>query len=916
MPKRIFGFAVSLAAVVLLAALAFASGSRPAAAQGAAAAQPVTGQAVAAVVAQATRVAAAQVHMPQAVWNDIATFPAAVVSPTPGLNPLRIARAAAAGYFPNGKIYLLGGRHGVDGEDVPLRTIYEYAPGANTWTQKAALLDSPQQGSIYTANMAAVVLTNASGVRIYAVGGNSINSETTPTVRVYDPVADSLTTDDPWPASPSRAPGGWAVYNNTLYIFGGFSRTTNSFAGGVFTDTWRFNPMAPAGSRWTQLATANLNLGRGYIAGAALDGYIYAVGGDTWNPATTQLIPVTNVERMDPRVANPVWTTVAALPTARGDLGAWAYDSGVASTIAGHLVVAGGHFAVPDNLGYIYDPAANNWTAFSNLVHGTRNYGFAQLSNILYALGGYDYTNNTPSGANFNQSYDTTILGTPTPTVTGTLPTATRTSTVTQTPIASATATPTGTATPTATTNPCTNYTIVTATATIVPGTTDVGNHCDDCSSPITLPFPVTLYNQTYTSASVSSNGQLNFGAPDSGFSNTCLPDAATTYTIFPYWDDQRTDQGTGTGIFTATVGSNFYIEWRTVLFSDGTPENYEVVLTQGSPNFRVVYGTVLNDSLSETIGVQSNGGTNFTQYKCDAAGPAISPGLALNFTIGCPSPTVTATGGLPSATVTSVTTGTATPPLPTGTPPGSPTPTSIASTPSMTATGSGTTTAVAATATATSTAPPSATPCAIRFSDVTDPSAYYYTGVYYLACHGVISGYADGTFKPFNNTTRAQMTKIVTLGFNIALVPPPATGTFADVDASSVFYQLIETAAARGIVSGYTCGGIDPQTGHSEPCDNGHRPYFRPSDFVTRGQLAKIVVLGAGFALRNPPTPTFTDVARTNVFYPFIETAVCHGIISGYSDQTFRPNNYAFRGQIAKIVYLAVTNPATTCAP
>ena len=147
--------------------------------------------------------------------------------------------------------------------------------------------------------------------------------------------------------------------------------------------------------------------------------------------------------------------------------------------------------------------------------------------------------------------------------------------------------------------------------------------------------------------------------------------------------------------------------------------------------------------------------------------------------------------------------------------------------------------------------------------------------------------GYSDGTYKPFNNTTRAQMTKIVTLAFSLALVTPPATGTFADVDSSSVFYQLIETAVARGIVSGYTCGGINPQTGTAEPCTAGNRPYFRPSNFVTRGQLAKIVVLGAGFALINPPTPTFTDVPRTDVFYQSIETAVCHGTITGYSDNT-----------------------------
>ena len=207
-------------------------------------------------------------------------------------------------------------------------------------------------------------------------------------------------------------------------------------------------------------------------------------------------------------------------------------------------------------------------------------------------------------------------------------------------------------------------------------------------------------------------------------------------------------------------------------------------------------------------------------------------------------------------------------------------------------------------------------TPCAVQFSDVTDPTTYYYQGVYYLACRGVISGYNDGTFRPFNNTTRAQMTKIVTLAFNITPIAPPADTTFADVDHSSVFYQLIETAAARSIVSGYRCGGSNPQTGSAEPCDAGNRPYFRPGNNVSRGQLTKIVVNGAGWALVTPAAPTFSDVPAASVFYSFIQTAVCHGVISGYSDGTFRPGNSAFRGQIAKIVYLAVTNPLGTCAP
>jgi len=62
------------------------------------------------------------------------------------------------------------------------------------------------------------------------------------------------------------------------------------------------------------------------------------------------------------------------------------------------------------------------------------------------------------------------------------------------------------------------DYTIATGTATIVPGVDDTGNHCDDCLSTIALPFPFRLYDQTFTSADVSSDGQLDLQAGDSGY--------------------------------------------------------------------------------------------------------------------------------------------------------------------------------------------------------------------------------------------------------------------------------------------------------------------------------------------------------------------------------------------------------------
>ncbi|MDQ2810068.1 MAG: S-layer homology domain-containing protein, partial [Chloroflexota bacterium] len=212
------------------------------------------------------------------------------------------------------------------------------------------------------------------------------------------------------------------------------------------------------------------------------------------------------------------------------------------------------------------------------------------------------------------------------------------------------------------------------------------------------------------------------------------------------------------------------------------------------------------------------------------------------------------------------------------------------------------------------------ALPCTVTFSDV-QPSDYFYQPVQYLACHGVISGYADGTFRPGADTTRGQLSKIIMLAYQLAIQTPTGGDyTFADNLPGSPFFPYIETAAAHGIVSGYNCGGVNPQTGASEPCDPSGRPYYRPGNNVTRGQLSKIVVLTAaqiqGWALLNPPTARFHDVPPTSTFYPYIETAVCHRILSGYSDGNFRPTNNATRGQISKIVYLAITDTTTGCGP
>jgi len=47
----------------------------------------------------------------------------------------------------------------------------------------------------------------------------------------------------------------------------------------------------------------------------------------------------------------------------------------------------------------------------------------------------------------------------------------------------------------------------------------------------------------------------------------------------------------------------------------------------------------------------------------------------------------------------------------------------------------------------------------------------------------------------------------------------------------------------------------------------------------------------------------TFRDVPQNHTFYPHVRCLACRGVVSGYVDGTFKPDNLVTRGQLAKIV-------------
>jgi hypothetical protein len=442
---------------------------------------------------------------------------------------------------------------------------------------------------------------------------------------------------------------------------------------------------------------------------------------------------------------------------------------------------------------------------------------------------------------------------------------------------------------PAPTPGPCalTDYVITASSgAQIVPGTEDIGNHCnlDGCTTGINLPFPFTLYDRTFTSAYVDTAGTLGFLGNQGYDISECLPQddpQNLNFGILAYWDYVQTDGDCPTGpcgIYTSVSGSVpnrvFNIEWRARKYrsvGNYDPVNFEVRLHENSTTFEVIYGVVSNGAVDVTSGVQRDTGSRYTQYACHAAG-SITQGLKLTYTLpaGCPQSTPVPPSSTPAPTTTGVPAASSTPTL------------------------------VPVTATATT--------CALTFSDVGVGNPFY-SHIRCLACRGIISGYSDGTFRPGNNITRGQIAKIVanSAGFN----KPVSGQAFEDVSAASPFYAPIERLYRRGHMSGYPC-----EQRASEPCVSpGNRPYFRPNENATRGQISKIVASAKGINTI-PIGETYQDVPSTHTFYLWIEQLSQLGVMGGYpcgtvptepcgttSKPYFRPNNNVTRGQASKIV-------------
>ena len=149
---------------------------------------------------------------------------------------------------------------------------------------------------------------------------------------------------------------------------------------------------------------------------------------------------------------------------------------------------------------------------------------------------------------------------------------------------------------------------------------------------------------------------------------------------------------------------------------------------------------------------------------------------------------------------------------------------------------------------------------------------------------------------------TRGQAAKFVANAAGYQDIIPSTQQTFSDVPPSSPFWLYVERAAAHGVVSGYS---------GSPPCPT-DAPCFLPNNRVTRGQTSKFVSNAASYQdIISSTQQTFSDVPLSSPFWLYVERAVVHGVISGYSSRPpcitgapcFLPANTVTRAQTAKFI-------------
>lgn len=186
-------------------------------------------------------------------------------------------------------------------------------------------------------------------------------------------------------------------------------------------------------------------------------------------------------------------------------------------------------------------------------------------------------------------------------------------------------------------------------------------------------------------------------------------------------------------------------------------------------------------------------------------------------------------------------------------------------------------------------------TALAEKADDFTDVSRsdWYYQFVDYVTSKGYFNGVADKTFAPADNMTRAMF---VTVLFRFhGAKGDRSQSAFTDVAPGEWYTDAINWAAANRIVDGVGNGK------------------FAPNDPITRAQMCAMIeryldLYRKAWKVTLPETGSVSVMVDESAIPAWALAAVkqCqrHGLVNGFEDGTFRPNDLSTRAQVAAVIY------------
>lgn len=124
----------------------------------------------------------------------------------------------------------------------------------------------------------------------------------------------------------------------------------------------------------------------------------------------------------------------------------------------------------------------------------------------------------------------------------------------------------------------------------------------------------------------------------------------------------------------------------------------------------------------------------------------------------------------------------------------------------------------------------------------------------------------------------------IITLISPLTVFSPTAKATFSDVDIEDMHYVAITYLEEQGIISGYEDGTF--QANEKVNRAEALKMLTLASDFFTEEDLSKID--SGNFEMENAP---FTDTPIEAWYIPYLAAAKEKGIIEGYEDGSFMPD-------------------------